>query len=117
MDTKQINDALDRIFTEENQRIVFWNDPEREFQNILPYLMLNNVNVIRLNEMGSLEVKIKVEREDPEGKYLCIPQPRSRITRTTGFSTCAFTAEVSVPTVRRSSLMILALPTNHSGTI
>ena len=70
MDTKQINDALDRIFHEEGQRIVFWNDPEKEFQNILPYLMLDNVNVLRLNEIGAMEVKIRLERDDPAGKYL-----------------------------------------------
>jgi len=37
MDTQQINDALDRIFHEEDTRIVFWKDPEREFQNVLPF--------------------------------------------------------------------------------
>ena len=44
-DIKQINDALDHVFKEEQQRIVFWNDPEREFQNILPFLLLENVTL------------------------------------------------------------------------
>lgn len=70
MDTKQINDALDRIFKEEDQRIVFWNDLENEFQNILPYLMLENVSILRLDEVGALAVKIKLEHDDPTGRYL-----------------------------------------------
>jgi hypothetical protein len=49
-DIKQINDALDRVFNDEKQRIVFWNDPECEFKNVLPYLLLNNVNLLRLDE-------------------------------------------------------------------
>ena len=69
-DIKQINDALDRVFNEEKQRIVFWNDPECEFKNVLPYLLLNNVNVLRLDELGTLEVKLRVERDDPTGRYL-----------------------------------------------
>ena len=31
-DLNQINTALERLFEEEGQRIVFWNDPEQEFQ-------------------------------------------------------------------------------------
>ncbi len=49
MDMHQINDALDRIFNEEGARIVFWNDPEREFQNVVPFLMLDGVKTIRLD--------------------------------------------------------------------
>ena len=70
MDTKQINDALDRIFHEEGARIVFWNDPEREFLNVLPFLLLEGVTTIRLDQEAALGVKIRLEREDPTGKYL-----------------------------------------------
>ena len=69
-DIKQINDALDRVFNEEEQRIVFWNDPEREFQNILPFLLLENVTLLRLDETGALGVKLRIERDDPTGRYL-----------------------------------------------
>jgi uncharacterized protein (TIGR02687 family) len=69
-DIKQINDALDRIFNEEGQRIVFWNDPECEFKNVLPYLLLENVTFLRLDEKGALEVKLRIERDDPTGRYL-----------------------------------------------
>ena len=70
MDTKQINDALDHIFREEEQRIVFWNDPEKEFQSALPFLMLEGVTILRLDEIGALEAKIRIEQDDPTGKYL-----------------------------------------------
>ncbi|MBX9657252.1 MAG: BREX-1 system phosphatase PglZ type A [Nitrospiraceae bacterium] len=70
MDTRQIHDTLYRMYKEEGARIVFWNDPDKEFQTILPALNLDGVNIIQLNELGALEVKIRVEREDPTGWYL-----------------------------------------------
>ncbi len=70
MDTKQINDALDRIFREEDARIVFWNDPEREFLTVLPFLLLDGVTTIRLDQEPALGVKIRLGSEDPTGKRL-----------------------------------------------
>jgi uncharacterized protein (TIGR02687 family) len=70
MDTRQINEALNRIFTEEGHRIVFWNDAQQEFEAVLSSLALENVNVLRLDKLGSLEVKIRIEREDTQGRYL-----------------------------------------------
>ena len=71
MDTTQVNDALDKLFQEEQQRIVFWNDPDREFVNTLPFLCLpEDVHVLKLDEIQSFETKIKIEREDPTGRYL-----------------------------------------------
>ena len=69
-DINKINEALDRVFNEEKQRIIFWNDPDCEFKNALPYLLLENVTVLRLDEAGALEVKIRIERDDPRGRYL-----------------------------------------------
>ena len=69
-DLKQINTALERIFQEEGARIVFWNDPEQEFQNALPFVLLDGVSMVRLDEAGALEVKIRLERVDPVGKFL-----------------------------------------------
>jgi uncharacterized protein (TIGR02687 family) len=70
MDTRQINETLQRIFDEEGHRIVFWNDPQHEFGSILPGLAIDNVNILRLDEIGALEVKIRIEREDTAGRYL-----------------------------------------------
>ncbi|MGH9428509.1 MAG: BREX-1 system phosphatase PglZ type A, partial [Terriglobia bacterium] len=74
-DLHQITTALDRIFNEEGKRIVFWNDPEREF---LEFIDTNSslqfgdtaVQVLRLDKTSSLATKIRLEREDPTGRYL-----------------------------------------------
>ena len=69
-DLNQIHTALERLFNEEGQRIVFWNDPDKEFQNTLPFIMLDGVTTLWLNEIGALEAKIRLEREEPTGKFL-----------------------------------------------
>jgi uncharacterized protein (TIGR02687 family) len=71
MDTKQVNDALDKLFREE--RIVFWNDPDREFVDYLSgslFSPVQGVNVIRLDQTGMLDAKLKIERSDPDSKFL-----------------------------------------------
>jgi uncharacterized protein (TIGR02687 family) len=71
MDTKQVNDALDKLFREE--RIIFWNDPDREFVDYLSgslFSPVQGVNVIRLDQTGMLEAKLKIERSDPDSKFL-----------------------------------------------
>ncbi len=70
MDTKQLNDNLDKIFNEEKARIVFWHDPGREFVNSLPFIMLENVELIRLEDASSFEVKLLLERQRPKDRFL-----------------------------------------------
>lgn len=62
--------TLINIFKDENQRIVFWYDPDREFEEGLSELNLEGVNVIRQAEIGSLEIKVLLELQDTTGKYL-----------------------------------------------
>jgi uncharacterized protein (TIGR02687 family) len=69
-DLNQIHTALNRLFNEEGHRIVFWNDPDREFFMTVPLLELEGVTTLRLDEIGALEVKIRLEREEPNGKFL-----------------------------------------------
>ena len=69
-DLNQIHTALERLFNEEGQRIVFWNDPDQEFQNTLPFLKLDDVTTLRLDEVGALEAKIRLERLEPATKFL-----------------------------------------------
>src|SRR5437016_4617640 len=57
-DLNQINAALERLFHEGGQRIVFWNDPDKEFQNTLPFLLLDGVTMLCLDQVGCLEAKI-----------------------------------------------------------
>ena len=51
-DLNQINTALERLFNKEGQRGVFWNDPDREFQSTLPFIMLDSVTTLRLDQVG-----------------------------------------------------------------
>ncbi len=70
MDNRQITEALHKIYHDEGQRIVFWHDPEREFESVVPTLELTNITTLNLHEEAALAVKIRLEREDPTGKYL-----------------------------------------------
>ena len=69
-DLNQIHTALNRLFNEEGQRIVFWNDPDQEFFMTVPLLELDGVTTLRLDEVGAIEAKIRLEREEPNGKFL-----------------------------------------------
>ena len=70
MDTTRIESALMALFHDEGQRIVFWNDPDHEFDMFLSSVRLDGVNILRLDQIGAFEAKLKLEREDPTGKYL-----------------------------------------------
>ncbi|WP_164102238.1 BREX-1 system phosphatase PglZ type A [Candidatus Laterigemmans baculatus] len=73
MDTKQLTDALERLFDEEGERIVFWNDPEKEFLNFFEgqlFSPLANVEVVRLDQIGGLEAKLRIEQEQPNTRFL-----------------------------------------------
>lgn len=70
MDVTQITTALKRLYEDDGHRIVFWNDPEGEFEEALRRLDLNGVQVLRLDERPALEVKLRVEQQDPQGRYL-----------------------------------------------
>ncbi len=68
MDTNQISDTLIKIFQEKKKRIVFWHDAEKEFEDMLSSIQLDDVTILRLDEHGALELKIKLETEDTQGK-------------------------------------------------
>jgi uncharacterized protein (TIGR02687 family) len=70
MDTNQISDTLIKIFQEKKKRIVFWYDAEKEFEDMLSSIQLDDVTILRLDEHGALELKIKLETEDTQGKYI-----------------------------------------------
>ncbi|NKC15023.1 MAG: BREX-1 system phosphatase PglZ type A [Gammaproteobacteria bacterium] len=70
MDITKITDSLSRVFEDEDTRIVFWNDPDGEFIETVPSITLAGVTVLRLEDIGSLEAKIRIERDDPAGRYL-----------------------------------------------
>lgn len=69
-DLNQIHTALNRLFNEEGQRIVFWNDPDQEFLTTVPLLEMEGVTTLRLDQVGAIEAKIRLEREEPSSKFL-----------------------------------------------
>ena len=113
-DVGQIQAALGRAFHAEGQRIVFWNDPDREFEGALSELNLDGVTTLRLDQFGTLEVKIRVEREEPTDKYLLYSPAEEPDSSATGCSTSAFTAEASGPIARPSCLQELGLTNQHA---
>lgn len=70
MDSKQITSALQDIFDREKHRIVFWYDGEQEFVETVAELMLDGVQMLRIDQLSPLEVKLRLEMEDREGRYL-----------------------------------------------
>jgi len=58
---------LERLFIEEGERIVFWNDPDREFLTTVPFITIDGVT-LPFDEVGSLDAKIRLEREKPKEK-------------------------------------------------
>ena len=70
MNITQVKETLERIFREKKKRIVFWYDAEKEFEDMLSSIQLDDVAILRLDEHGALELKIKLETEDTLGKYI-----------------------------------------------
>lgn len=67
MDSSQLTTSLNRCFKTESHRLVFWHDPEHEFEEALSALDIDEVNILRLDEIGSLALKVKWELEDHSG--------------------------------------------------
>ena len=78
MNTARLKGSLEHLFITEKQRIVFWHDAEREFEDTLPSLELDGVEVVRLDEVGALELKIRLELDHPPERlllYAPFPEP------------------------------------------
>ncbi len=78
MEIDRIQAALATQFVGEDRRIVFWNDPDREFEETLATLDLGSalgpnqapITLLRLDEHPALALKARLELEDPNGRYL-----------------------------------------------
>ena len=69
MDNRQIKSGLESLY-DKGRRIVFWHDPDGEFEDLLPELELNGVSLIRLGETAALEAKVAIELEQPDRQFL-----------------------------------------------
>ena len=70
MDVAKITAAIGELFDDEHARIVFWNDPEGEFAGSLQDITLEGVEVLKLDEVGALEAKVRIEQDNPAERYL-----------------------------------------------
>ena len=70
MISPQITDSLHRIFGSEDARVVIWQDAAREFDADLADLALTGVEVLRLDQLPALEVKMIIEAGISTGRYL-----------------------------------------------
>lgn len=70
MNAFNISDRLTNIFHAEGYRIVFWNDPDGEFSEIIPTLSISDVCTVNTDEIGALELKVRLEIDEPDSKFL-----------------------------------------------
>ena len=70
MDTQQLTQGLKQALFVENHRIVFWYDADQSFAEELPLLDLPNVHVLNMQDESTFGLKLKLELEDTQGKYL-----------------------------------------------
>jgi len=70
MNMDQLTQGLNKAFNQEGQRIVFWYDPDASFELELAELALDGIHVINMREQSALGMKLKLERQDREGRYL-----------------------------------------------
>ena len=70
MNENQLKEGLLTAFEKENHRLVFWYDPEGDFQEEMENLVLPDVQVLNMQTESALAVKLKLELEDTTGKYL-----------------------------------------------
>ncbi len=68
MNIDQIQEAIKTVFIEQKKRIVFWYDGEKEFEDTLSSIQLDNVKIVRLDAISSLELKIEIECSELEPK-------------------------------------------------
>lgn len=70
MNIDQLTAGLSKAFVEENHRIVFWYDAAGDFAAEIPTLPLVEVNTINMANTSALAVKMRLELEDTESKFL-----------------------------------------------
>lgn len=78
MDAPQIVESLTRIFKEENERLVFWYDSNKEFEENLNSISIEGITLVKLDQTSSLELKILLELSDTKNQYLIyapFPEP------------------------------------------
>jgi uncharacterized protein (TIGR02687 family) len=80
MNIEQLEKGLSAKF--ERSRIVFWQDPDREFFDQISLLQLDQVCVIQLDTASHFEVKQRIELVKPTQQFLLYStEPQPEVTR------------------------------------
>lgn len=73
MKADQVDKALEKLYGESGARLVFWHDAPGEFAD---YVLggfkgeLSSVQLLNVDVEGGLAAKLRIERQDQEGRYL-----------------------------------------------
>lgn len=70
MTSDQITSVLTKIFEQDGHRIVLWNDADQEFGDFVASLTLPEVKIIRLDGESALQVKMRIELDEPTARFL-----------------------------------------------
>ncbi|MGI8668848.1 MAG: BREX-1 system phosphatase PglZ type A [Aridibacter sp.] len=70
MNISEITETLEKFFGVENYRVVLWNDAESEFLENIKEIVPARVELVRLDKIGGLAAKVKIELEEPLQKFL-----------------------------------------------
>jgi uncharacterized protein (TIGR02687 family) len=68
MNSVQIENKLNELFN--NYRIIFWNDSESEFSELISDLDINDAEILFPDDIGQFKTKYLIEIENPNQKYL-----------------------------------------------
>ncbi len=68
---------LKNLFGKNGHRIVFWDDPDKEFKDALPEIQIPDVVIVDTREESTLELKVRIEIEQPDQKFLLYSQGES----------------------------------------
>ncbi|MCK5355168.1 MAG: BREX-1 system phosphatase PglZ type A, partial [Methyloprofundus sp.] len=88
MDIPQIKQTLSRLFFEDNNRLIFWHDPDAEFVDSIPEL--DDVVLIRMDQEPALGIKIRIEREQADQRFLMYSPTLQPEAKTDWFLDCRY---------------------------
>ncbi|MCX7098058.1 MAG: hypothetical protein NTV43_09180 [Methylococcales bacterium] len=74
MSLQRITESLKDLFT--SYTIVFWHDSEGEFSSTVDNLVLDKVEVVRLDKTPALQIKIDIERQPDQQWLFYSTQPK-----------------------------------------
>lgn len=81
MDELNLQEIEKKLNTEyqSGQRMVFWYDAESSFEDEVDQLNLPGVQIVHLSEQNAFRVKMLLEHEEPDSRFLTMHRLKSRM--------------------------------------